>query len=320
MDKHFIKNLEITKFKCFSDFEIKDFGRVNLISGKNNIGKTALMEAIYINCYSKNIDTLFTAITNIQFKRDLLEYVRKDVKKEDIVKSFENIKNYSSKSNINEMEYFFLNKDGKKEYKFKINDKDLALNVNEFSYHNENISNIDYVATKGISNDALKLVYTKLQRIDKEDELNKYINEFDNSIEKFKLFDKSPECKLKGEGEYRKINEFGDGLKNYIAIICALYASTNGYLFIDEIESGVYYTQLDKLWEIILEISKKQNVQVFATTHSKECIESFNRVSKRLEDNEIKFIELFKHDNKIESIILDNEMLDYQLNQNHEVR
>ena len=40
--KHFIKNIEIKNFKCFENFKADGFGRVNLIGGKNNVGKTAL--------------------------------------------------------------------------------------------------------------------------------------------------------------------------------------------------------------------------------------------------------------------------------------
>ncbi len=91
------------------------------------------------------------------------------------------------------------------------------------------------------------------------------------------------------------MSNFGDGLKTYISIICSIYACKNGQLFIDEIDNGLHYTKLDKLWEIILTISKQQNVQVFATTHSKECIESYARVAKKLEDKEITFFKLGKN-------------------------
>ncbi len=42
------KSFRVKNFRCFKDLQINDLGRVNLIAGKNNTGKTALMEAIYI--------------------------------------------------------------------------------------------------------------------------------------------------------------------------------------------------------------------------------------------------------------------------------
>ncbi|MYA94328.1 MAG: AAA family ATPase, partial [Chloroflexi bacterium] len=39
------KSFRVKNFRCFKDLQINDLGRVNLIAGKNNTGKTALMEA-----------------------------------------------------------------------------------------------------------------------------------------------------------------------------------------------------------------------------------------------------------------------------------
>ncbi|EAZ92433.1 AAA family ATPase [Crocosphaera chwakensis] len=44
-----IKNIEIENFRCFEHTKIEGFERVNLIGGKNNSGKTALLEAIALN-------------------------------------------------------------------------------------------------------------------------------------------------------------------------------------------------------------------------------------------------------------------------------
>jgi AAA15 family ATPase/GTPase len=117
------------------------------------------------------------------------------------------------------------------------------------------------------------------------------------------------------------ITEFGDGLRHYISIICALYACENGYLFIDEIDNGIYYDHLDRLWGIILTLSKETNCQVFATTHSKEMLESFARVAKKLDEQDISYTLLIKDkQQEIKTISFDYEMLDYSLAQEHEVR
>ena len=43
------KTFRVKNFRCFKDLQINDLGRVNLIAGKNNTGKTALMEAMYLH-------------------------------------------------------------------------------------------------------------------------------------------------------------------------------------------------------------------------------------------------------------------------------
>ena len=43
-----IRNLNISNFRCFKDFDIQGFERINLFGGKNNSGKTALLEALFL--------------------------------------------------------------------------------------------------------------------------------------------------------------------------------------------------------------------------------------------------------------------------------
>ena len=39
----------VKKFRCFRELTVNPLGRINLIAGKNNVGKTALLEALYLH-------------------------------------------------------------------------------------------------------------------------------------------------------------------------------------------------------------------------------------------------------------------------------
>jgi AAA15 family ATPase/GTPase len=43
-----IKSIQIERFRCFHKTKAQDFGRVNLLGGKNNAGKTAFLEALFL--------------------------------------------------------------------------------------------------------------------------------------------------------------------------------------------------------------------------------------------------------------------------------
>src|SRR5260370_36390854 len=43
------KHFAIQNFRCFAGLHLKQLERVNLIAGKNNTGKTALVEAIHLH-------------------------------------------------------------------------------------------------------------------------------------------------------------------------------------------------------------------------------------------------------------------------------
>jgi len=73
MSEHFIKEIEIKNFKCFEDFKAEGFGRVNLIGGKNNVGKTAFMEASCINIYANDIGKITNVLSSPKLAREFLE-------------------------------------------------------------------------------------------------------------------------------------------------------------------------------------------------------------------------------------------------------
>jgi len=321
MSDHFIKNIEIKNFKCFEDFKAEGFGRVNLIGGKNNVGKTAFMEACWVHAYGKSSDKMAVALSTITTKRNILEYFEKVMTKEDFQNNLEKNENFYAKSNLHLTIFHVKKEDSEKKYQFVFLNHNVNINTNKFNFDIKSSDIMYFISSFGLSNRALKRVYEAVQIQDREEELYNLINKFDINILNFKIIggDK-PQCKIKN-GEYRDINEFGDGLKHYISIICSLYAYKDGYLFIDELDNGIHYTQLDKLWEIILTISKEQNVQVFATTHSKEAIESYARVAKRLKDEEITYTILTKlEDNSIDAGVYSASMLINTIDQEHEVR
>lgn len=54
-----IKKFSIRNFKCFREITIKSWERINLVAGKNNVGKTALLEAIWLHEGAHNAQLAF---------------------------------------------------------------------------------------------------------------------------------------------------------------------------------------------------------------------------------------------------------------------
>lgn len=48
------KSFEIRNFRCFRELTLPDLERVNLVAGVNNVGKTALLEALFLHCGAYN--------------------------------------------------------------------------------------------------------------------------------------------------------------------------------------------------------------------------------------------------------------------------
>jgi AAA15 family ATPase/GTPase len=315
---HLLGYIDIKDFKCFKDFHAEGFKRVNLIGGKNNVGKTAFMEACYISVMSKNIKAFVWVLNSIKYMRENLNILTNH-QSFNMSKFIEKSDGLYIQSNINKSLFKVEDKEGIKNYIFEFNEEYVKVNVKDFSFENIRIKNIDFIDSFGFANTEIVSSYSSIQKKDKEDFLNKKLNQFDERIESFKVIDDLPQCKV--NGEWLEVTELGDGVRHLVSIIVSLFNSENGYLFIDEIDNGIHYTQLDDLWDVILEVSQDLNVQVFATTHSKEMIESFARISKKLEDKDISYIKMSRlKDGSINAGVRDYEMIQYNIDDDHEVR
>ena len=71
----------------------------------------------------------------------------------------------------------------------------------------------------------------------------------------------------------------GDGVFRFLSLSCALVAAKDGFLLIDEFENGLHYTTQESLWKFLIQTARELNVQVFATTHSRDCIAAFGRAT-----------------------------------------
>jgi AAA15 family ATPase/GTPase len=259
---------------------------------------------------------MITAVLGIKFMRENLNFINKTIDKQNLLDA---TRSYVAKSNLTSIEFFIIEKDATKCYQLNINNEVISINANDLNITFEYIDNIEFIDNFGWSDIKLIKAYQAIQKQDQENELNTFIRAFDDTIDQFKVIGDKPQCKT--NGGYRDIAEFGDGLRHYISIICALYACGNGYLFIDEIDNGIHYTQLDGLWKLILTLSKQTNCQVFAITHSKEMLESFARVAKKLNEQDISYTTLVRNkQQETKALTRDYELLLDSIEQEREVR
>ncbi len=54
--------------------------------------------------------------------------------------------------------------------------------------------------------------------------------------------------------------------------------SAGGCLFVDEIDTGLHYSVMAKMWHLLIETARRLDVQVFASTHSLDCLQALARV------------------------------------------
>jgi len=77
-----------------------------------------------------------------------------------------------------------------------------------------------------------------------------------------------------GAGHLMPLPLMGDGMLRTLSIALAMVSSRGGLVLIDEAENGLHYSVQTQVWRMIVRTAVSLDVQVFATTHSDECIRS----------------------------------------------
>jgi hypothetical protein len=75
------------------------------------------------------------------------------------------------------------------------------------------------------------------------------------------------------------LRTFGDGLNRLFGIVLSLVNAKDGLLLIDEFENGMHHTVQTDTWRAIFKLAKSLDVQVFATSHSWDAIEAFQKAA-----------------------------------------
>ena len=341
MSNQHIENLEIRNFKCFKQLDIANIGQVNLIGGKNNVGKTAFLEAVDLFISSDKAYDLASSVYKILKRRqgeNRSKYLEIDFIYDDeseitissspktctLKHSFEVINNDIFENDLLPTEVLILS----------VNDDRKNIPIDFFSGKNRmeamrmrmnrDRKSLTYISSSIADEQDIAIAYGKLIELKREDFLNSSLNSFDSNILELKPIpiESGTLLKLETKKNIILLSSLGEGINRYIAILCAIWASKDGVLLINEIENGIHYTNYKKLWKIIFQASVDANCQIFITTHSKECITAFNDVQFEDKKCNAQYFEFYKNlkTDLITSSARDKEQLRYALTHEGRIR
>lgn len=108
---------------------------------------------------------------------------------------------------------------------------------------------------------------------------------FDESINKVELLTSRnyslsmdlPEIYIQcGNSDPMPLSIYGDGIKKVMCIAAMVARAKDGILLIDEIETSLHHKYYEDVFYFLVKVAKKFNIQLFATTHSKEIVDVFS--------------------------------------------
>lgn len=282
-----IQFLELTNFRAFEQIRFEKLGRANLIVGGNNTGKTSVLEALVMKLGSgKQINALpstFRADVQRDSFRNYWSYIAHDQNWQGVGVS------------TDQGDLIFETEAARAGSKTRLIEAPNAKPTQVAVVHDKEIR-FGGIATRpktSILSTAAARPETISERFNQIAPLNP---ENEDRLER--LLRDSIEPRLKrlryakpkdttthlvyvdlGTGPMFPFTQLGQAFSRTLEIYCEIFANQPKVLLIDEIENGLYYEGLPDFWNGLFEVLEDQDVQLFATTHSRECMEAAHRAA-----------------------------------------
>ena len=169
------------------------------------------------------------------------------------------------------------------DFSFKITSPDFKVQFVQTIEHIINDIFVELLKSKDIKDKAVDL----LKEFDRDIIDIRYIPNENNYIPVLEL----------ASGEYLPVVLYGGGLRKALTMLNAIIKAENGVLLVDEYETALQTSIMKKVFKFMVEVAKKENVQMFLTTHSLEAVDKFLYANEDILD-EISIIRLKKRENK----------------------
>jgi len=377
-----LDSLRIQNFRTFKDLTIDRLGRVNLIVGKNNVGKTALLEGVWlwnhpeywhdfasflerrlpikgekperevVNQRYQNIKSKFYGYPDLYEAAEVKIYIgpSEDVEKRLQVslevKEREDILGYGTSGTPtpflkvvsgaweDEKEGFYEGSEISLSYPGQ---SDIRYGLVEGS--------INFIASDGINIQEAGEFWDNAVRANQKKSVLKVMQILVPQLEDVNWVDQ-PSVNTSLSGSTLRLSEcagkrvpmisfpdsdravslssLGEGASRALWIGTSLVNSENGILLVDEIENGLHYSAQPDLWQLIFETAQDLDVQVFATTHSFDCIKAFQQAAQESEAEgrliSLRRSERVDEEGKIVAVPYDEDALESVAHSNIEVR
>ena len=322
-----LTNIRIERFRGIQKTAVTNLADINVFVGKNNSGKTTLAEAVFLLIGASNAElpikvnafrqfplidpnTWFTFFNNCDVKDPIIiagDFNNPDESRTLKIrplnrvqfeeKSFIRVDKYESSRGFSDGFYSFdgllLSLEhhvsgktkGKCESKILLRGPKLEIKLPK-EYQEKRRGRFISSPTNVNS---IPDTFNEVQINKLKGRVLKTLQELDPKIQDVALGSDKVVLADIGANKMIPLQMVGDGVVRFLGILLALYSVGGGILIVDEIDNGLHYSAQKTLWETVLKGAQEFNVQVFATTHSIECIRGLVEAKESLPENNQQF-------------------------------
>jgi hypothetical protein len=358
------KSFQVKNFRCFKDLTIGPLERVNLIAGKNNVGKSALLEALWMLHEYDNPQTaawvnIMRGLGNLVPGEQLLELYRNFDPENKIelsgtdmlggnssleikVDSLSNMSLYPPRSEQRAEGPFTVAADAR----HPVERPDFKIT---FHHTDSSGQNKAFIVTVGTSGNVLskegtvsskprsfflagetwsigerlseKLSELKINK--RDDRVIELLKILEPNLQSLMVAHRAGAPAIYADVQLSKqlpVSLMGDGIRRLLAFALLFEELRDRAILIDEIENGFHYSVMIDVWKAIKTSASQFNLQIFATTHSDECIRAAHEAFSEGDTYDFRLHRLDSIKGEIESVTYDQETLAFALEQGWEVR
>ena len=349
------RSFTIKNFRCFDELTVEGMGRINLIAGKNNVGKTALLEALWVHSWpfepdfglridmlrGLNVTDPDSFMSNLfhGFDREITIQLKAEGKGWDAPRMLE-IRMEDS-SNV----WIPLPVSGNPQPNSMVLQSRKAI-VMDYSCGEEgSFTTVGRIAAEISRPDTPRLevmrrensqkipesfntpflstqeqgrvgpeevnVYSTLEINGQQNAVLKILQEVEPTLKRLSVVAASGVPRIYadlGTGRLIPVQLMGAGMSHILSLALAIASNPGGIVLVDEIENGLHYTVMEKVWRAIGAFARHYDVQLFATTHSRECVYYAHRAFEADEEEEMRFFRIDRARGKLRAVMYDKEM------------
>jgi hypothetical protein len=356
------RSFTIKNFRCFRDFTLDSLERVNLIAGQNNVGKTALLEALFLHLGPNNPDLSVRINVWRGFQRfgpsaeDVWNTLFFDLNTSNTIE-LASVDEEMGKAVLlvslaePETTELITPDSGNGGLKASISTvPDIRqLKLEYHDAHNQTTTSWATATAEGTIQGKLARMphlipgvfistayrspqedaerFSEFARFKRQGELVETLRILEPRLQHLEIQSVGGVPFIWGDiglSQLLPLPMTGQGMVRLLSTLAAINSVKGGIVLIDEVENGLHYSVMTKVWTAIAQAARDADVQIFATTHSWECItaahEAFHEEFKRSGLYDFRLHRLDRVDDEIRAVTLDQEMLDTAIKAGLEVR
>jgi len=355
-----IENLQINRYRGIKNLQIANLGKINIIVGGNNSGKTSTLEAIQLLCTPNKYDLIRLARQRENYRSSLkgmgtldsFLYLF-DAKEKNKVYSLniagkicgelnrvsvtgELVEQLVDPGELEERNPFTIDSQTI-EYQEEVQTfvgymessllkSKINLDINKYSRLIGNATRFKLLETAFVRV-VEHIIHDPVSNLIREkrvkEEAVQLLKIFDDTVTDIRYVkdDRSYFAMISSsDGGEIPLSAYGDGMKKALTILNAMMRAKEGVVLIDEFETALHTAAMRQVFKFILEISKQLNIQLFLTTHNIEALDKLLECAET-SISDVRVIRLRKKaDRTFASVIEGQEALEERNEYNMELR